>query len=237
MDNTTVDPENSNDNVARTGSFFTNWEGYQGLVNSLDTYKATSAAISPEANGDLLDIGNGGVVNYDTGNCSSLSIVDLVDLEESNALPEGAIFRQGDACKLPFEDSSFDTVFCQMLLHHLAEDSLAETFSRMNESVSESYRVLRKRGKLVVVESCLPGWLEPVERTLYPLFKRFVRALSHPLVYQFSPAQLADAMDTAGFEEVRIEVIPQGRWIIQLGYKWPTALTPVTPVKITGTKN
>ena len=57
--------------------------------------------------------------------------------------PELISFHQGDATKLPLEDSSFEVVTCQTVLMHLADPL---------EALREMTRILRPGGLLVCVE-------------------------------------------------------------------------------------
>jgi len=53
------------------------------------------------------------------------------------------IFKEGDACTLPFPDESFDFVTCQTLLMHL---------NQPEKALQEMYRVLKKGGVLFTAE-------------------------------------------------------------------------------------
>lgn len=54
-------------------------------------------------------------------------------------------FSEGSAAQLPFESSSFDVLFCTLMLHHLP-------VSMQIESVREMCRVLRCNGRMVLVD-------------------------------------------------------------------------------------
>ncbi len=65
----------------------------------------------------------------------------------------------GDACSLPFKDSTFDIVYSWAALHH---------FPNTRRSLVEVYRVLKPGGKILLVE---PGHLNPFAtpaRTFFP---------------------------------------------------------------------
>jgi len=74
-----------------------------------------------------------------------------------------AVAACGEADRLPFRDASFDLVLCRDLLHHV---------NRARDGVmSESFRVLRPHGRLVVVESDGRAMLNRIFRALVPAEK------------------------------------------------------------------
>jgi SAM-dependent methyltransferase len=54
-----------------------------------------------------------------------------------------AAFAAGDACRLPFVDDAFDSIFCVAVLQHVAD---------VHAAVGELARVARKGGRLLAVE-------------------------------------------------------------------------------------
>ncbi len=69
----------------------------------------------------------------------------FVEIERANAQEAGVEidFRQGDAANLPFEDGNFDFVICTAAF---------KNFTRPAQALAEMYRVLRPRGKALVVD-------------------------------------------------------------------------------------
>jgi ubiquinone/menaquinone biosynthesis C-methylase UbiE len=108
--------------------------------------------LSP-ASGKFLDIGTGsGRIAIGVGKFAPDSEVTGVDLSESmlgvarrNAESEGVsqkvAFRLGDAKGLPFDDNSFDAVFCHNMLHHLPHPEMM---------ISEIKRVAKNEGAIIV---------------------------------------------------------------------------------------
>src|SRR5262245_37794748 len=95
---------------------------YARNVGALDPYLAIHDAVSSEVRGidHLLDIGNGGVFDYDTACVKRITGIDLFLDKVSDAanLPDNVTMQVGDALDLPKPDSSFDGVLLVMLLHH-----------------------------------------------------------------------------------------------------------------------
>lgn len=58
-------------------------------------------------------------------------------------------FILGSATKMPFKDSSFEAVFAVGLHHHLTD-------LQAKQAIREGWRVLKKGGKLIIVDAMLP---------------------------------------------------------------------------------
>jgi SAM-dependent methyltransferase len=217
-------------NEVRNADFFDEWADYHHLVEELDSYDRTARALKGELEGRVVDVGSGGVVNYPTEPITDLV---LVDLGEAHSQPARVPAR---ARALPLADGGFDRVLMQMLVHHLAETNFATTRERVGTAFAEAHRVLAPGGRLVVVESVMHPLLEWAQRILFPLTRRLLAALGHPLVLQWSPRSLEQFARRAGFSEVKVEYIPRGSKMIFLGRKMPTWLVPVSFIKLIATK-
>jgi SAM-dependent methyltransferase len=225
-------------NEVRNADFFDDWADYHQLVEGLDSYERTARALRGELAGRVVDVGSGGVVNYSTDPITELVLVDLGEAHsQTDRVPAKARALVGSACALPLADGGFDRVLMQMLVHHLAEKDFATTRDRVRTAFAEAHRVLVPGGRLVVVESAMNPFLEWAQRIAFPLTRRLLAALGHPLVLQWSPRSLAAFARQAGFGEVEIRYIPRGKMMIFLGRKMPTWLVPVRFVKVIATKS
>jgi len=92
---------------------------------------------------------------------------------------------QGDASLLPFQDCSLDLVFCVNALHH---------FDQPEVFISEAYRLLRKRGVLVIV-----GMDPSVERDRWYVYDYFPETYQADLSRYPSCETIVRWMGTAGF--------------------------------------
>lgn len=224
-------------NEVRNADFFDDWADYHDLVDELDSYKLTAGALRGELSGRVVDVGSGGVVNYPIEPISDLVLVDLGEAHcQANRMPPRARALVGSACALPLADGGFDRVLMQMLVHHLAEKDFATTRDRVRTAFAEAHRVLAPGGRLVVVESVMHPALEWAQRIGFPLTRRLLAALGHPLVLQWSPRSLAAFARQAGFGEVEVRYIQRGKKMIFLGRKMPTWLVPVRFAKLIATK-
>jgi SAM-dependent methyltransferase len=228
------------DSAALNAEFFA--RDTHGLdVAELDTYLRIGAALNRELAGveRLLDVGNGGVFEYNTRVAREIVAVDLF-LERLPAarFPDNVTPRDGDALELPDADGTYDAVLHALLYHHLVGADPATMVANVRRAIAEAKRVLEPGGRLVVAESCVPTWFYPVERVLFRplvLLARTPLLGGHPAVIQLPFATLV------GLVAERLEIVsayrvPIGRWITQFGRRWPTALTPARAHVVVGRK-
>lgn len=181
--------------------------------------------------GRVLDIGNGGVINYDHARLSRLDCADLTVSQTAvrkYAACPNIRFLRGDIFNLSgLPSGSYDAVIVQAVIHHLAGPSFQDTRSRVSSAMAECLRVLRDGGLLFIMESTVVPWFERVERLLYPLMQAFFTLCRFGRVYQFSPKSLAALLSRLdGAELLSSENVEVGRFIWIMGRRIPRKLTP-----------
>jgi SAM-dependent methyltransferase len=214
--------------------FLTNLEGYRSSIGSLDTYAAIHGAISREIAGidHLLDVGNGGVFDYDTSSVGRITGIDLFldQIPQTTRLPVNVEMEAGDALNLPKPANCFDGVLVVMLLHHLVGKSVAQCISNLERCVSEAARVLKPGGKMVIVESCVPPWFFLLEKVAFRAAVSVIsKTISHPPTFQFTERLVSDVVAKSGLIASGVTRIPKGRYVLQFGYRVPSWVTPVQP--------
>jgi len=214
---------------------------YREYVAELDSYHLIHEAVTKEVAGTelLLDVGNGGVFEYETGQVEKIVAVDLfLDRLPDDRFPANVEARKGDALALDEPDNTYDAVLEAFLYHHLVGPKPRDMEENTRRAVSEAARVLKPGGRLIVAESCVPAWFYAVELMMFrPLSWLAKTPLlgGHPATIQLTAGRLHDVIA----EELEIESdyrIPKGRWMTQFGRKWPTALTPARPQMIIARK-
>lgn len=235
--NTPQSQESINKNIA---FFQNNLDTYNANVQSLDTYHKIRCAVNQSiAQVDhLLDIGNGGVFDYDTNLVNKITALDLFldKLPDSFACPKNVILRTGSALEIPEKDASFDGVLMVMLIHHLTGETVNGCIDNMQLAISEAYRVLKPNGKFILMESCIPTWFFHFEKMVYRFAGMLAaRFLEHPMTLQY-PVELIQAEMKKKFKQVSVTDIPLGRWVLQFGFKVPSFITPVRPTLFLGKK-
>jgi len=214
---------------------------YKQKVATIDTYLAISDAINFGLSGchNILDIGNGGVFDYNTALLQKIIGLDLFldALPKDTKLPENVKMVQGSALDIPKELVEFDAVLMVMLIHHLIGETVSSCFQNMRKAIDEAYRVLRPGGKLIIVDSCIPTWFFRIEKVLYkPTCWLIERTMKHPPAFQFTREHISGILEKSGFHDVNIKAISKGKFILQLGIKVPSFITPTQPTLFLGIK-
>jgi SAM-dependent methyltransferase len=217
----------------KNASFFLNHHSdYKAKVSSLKTYQRIFREVSAAIDGAelLVDVGNGGVFDYDTDKAQHIVAVDLMFTSDFvHPLPKNAEAKLGSALELPIETASADVVLMNMLLHHLTGKDVEATRTNLKKSIAEAARVLRSGGRLVIMESCVPGWFFAFEKAVYKASVKVIeRVIDHPPTLQFPPSMIREMVELE-FKDVSVRNVPKGFWVMQYGWRWPSALTPAQP--------
>jgi ubiquinone/menaquinone biosynthesis C-methylase UbiE len=96
-------------------------------------------------------------------------------------------FQLGNIEDIPFPNEHFDVVMCSFMIFHMSEKV-------RNKGIEEIYRVLKPRGKLLLLDLSLPP--NPVSRTILKLLLGFM--LKHDL------NELRPIMESSGFSQIEI---------------------------------
>ena len=211
-------------------------------VALLDTYRHIREAVSREVAGAelLLDVGNGGVFDYDTDQVKRIVAVDLfLDRLPTEHFPSNVTPRKGDALALEEPDDTYEVVLEALLYHHLVGVRASDSIGNIRRAIAEAERVLRPGGRLVIAESCVPRWFYGFEKLAFRPLTMVARTRllgGHPAVLQL-PFALLQELVAERLELERAYRIPAGRWITQFGVRWPTALTPARAVVVVAHKS
>ena len=221
------------DSIKKNVGFFDSNPDYKKYVNEFEVYRYSTMTINQSINTgirELLDIGNGGIINYDASKIGNITALDLFFDENQTPEYSNVKFKKGSALDIPFENGKFDMVLMQNLLHHVIGKNIKESKKMLERAITESYRVLKPHGKLLILESTVPAWFYIIESMAFPLFAR-LNPLKHPATFQYTQECIKEAAESKGFTLLEYVNVPKGRYIIQLGFKFPSALTPVRITK------
>ena len=239
-----LQPEQSEASAeANSAYFLQHLREYRDSIASIDTYRTLHDFISRKVKGvnELLDVGNGGVFDYEVAQVGTITAVDLFlgDLPSdiiAKYFPENVKMRQGSALSIPEDDCKFDMVLMVMLLHHLTGANSRSSWLNARQALKEARRVLKPGGRLLVVESCVPTWFFQLEKPALWLVSRLTRTIfSHPITLQF-PAEMIENELRCRFGAVQISAIRKGKFVLQFGIKTPSFLTPVMVFAFEATK-
>lgn len=226
--------------AALNAEFFAR-EGYGEQVAKLDQYARIREAITREVDGieSLLDVGNGGVFEYDTSRVGSIVAVDLfLDRVPEELLPPNVQAKRGDALALEEPDGVYDAVLEAFLYHHLVGERPEDSVTNTRKAIAEAERTLKPGGQLIVAESCVPPWFYAVERVAYRGLVQLAKTPllgGHPATLQLTFDKLIELVGER-FAIDRAYQVPSGRWTTQFGRRWPLALTPARAFMVVGRK-
>ena len=222
-------------------------EIYRQVVESTnkEIYKNVRIELDKNLNGVVLDIGNGNVFAYDVNRLEKVIALDLAftdDIQDSEKIKH-IIGNAVDLRKIDSE--SFDCVLMQFVIHHIIGKTRKDTDKLVLASLNEAWRVLKRKGKLIIAEMLVHPILEPVENIFYGITSRFLGLLDRPMVKFYSKKSLVSKLYTTNFNQVSFKQIYMSKWsnwydplsfIFPGVIKIPGFLFPTKPVVIIALK-
>lgn len=218
--------------TAENIEWFADNDKYIESQSRLEHYQHVKRSVERELAGvrRLLDIGNGGFFNYDTSIAGQVTAVDLFLEDGPGPLPNST-FRRGSLLELPFPDGSFDCILLQNVFHHVTGQTVAQNHRNLDRGLKEIHRCLAPAGKIVIIESTVGRVFYQLERALFRAALAVKRG-GHPVTFQFTPGHIVRSAEQAGLVVEELTFVPTGTYVLQMGYKWPSLLTPVKPIKL-----
>lgn len=104
---------------------------------------------------------------------------------------KNALYREADACALPFPDGSFDLVTCRIAPHH---------FPDVVAFVREMHRVLRPGGRAVLIDNIVPE-----DRKAADFINRFEKRRDPSHNRCLTISEWVDLFTRAGFQGLQVE--------------------------------
>jgi ubiquinone/menaquinone biosynthesis C-methylase UbiE len=151
----------------------------------------------------VLDVGNGGVRRFHPPQ-TSLYVGTDFSLEMLKRGDDRSYHKVcGDASNLPFKEGGFNTILYFYLLHHLAQGSIDATMESVKKTLSEGLLCLKTGGNVIIAETCIPSFLEKVERAFFYILRIFLFLMKQSEVFLFSAETLTRILTQCGYKEVR----------------------------------
>jgi len=110
----------------------------------------------------------------------------------------------GEATTLSFKKEVFDTIFHRSLLHHLAEKSVGRTMERVKTVLRHESTCLKREGNVMMIEPCLPVFLEWVERIFFFILRAVFFLTEQSEIFLFSAESLTRMLEESGYKEIKI---------------------------------
>ena len=160
--------------------------------------------MEPRMGRKVLDVGNGGVREFNSSQTSLYVGVDFsLDMLKKGE-NKGIHKVCGEAVNLAFREGSFDTLFYRSLLHHLAGKNVKETIQTIKTALGQGFSCLKPEGNVIIIEPCLPAFLEGAEKLLYHLLRAFFFLTKQSSVFLFSAGTLTRTLLESGYREIKV---------------------------------
>jgi len=219
----------SNSNIKETQAYFdTNPKHVKNAVEEYPImYREAAEQIDKHSHGNVLDIGSGGVINYNTEKIQTLFLADIASANKERAKEKGIVIS-ADMRMLGIKKNTMDCVVIQHLLHHLADNTLEKSLQNLTKGINESYRVLKQGGKLLIIEGLVPLPLDLLQRALFDINKHLYKAFfNFPMVLQYSEHKVINELKNAGFIIEQKETIKDGTVLPIFGMNIPRRFIPL----------
>lgn len=212
-------------------NFFHKNKNYSRKISDIDTYKIIFSKINNliKNSKNLLDIGHGGVFEYNTKNIKKIVGLDLNKMISSKKIPKNIFLKIGSATKFPNHLGKFETILMNMLLHHVIGSNVSENLHKLNSCLRNAYNHLNKNGRLIIIESCVESWFYNLEKIFFIPAKIIIeKLLKHPPVFQYTKEIIYQKIKENNFKRIKIKKINLGRYILQFGIRVPSYFTPIS---------
>ena len=192
---------------------------YQSATEySSELYKNIGARLNSILAGTVVDIGNGGVINYSLDKIEKLICIDVI-FEQKTNLNSKIECIYGDFYNLDFYTNP-DCVLIQFLLHHLCDDL------KLKKSLREINKNLRDNGKVVVVEILFPRFVEFFQNLFKGIIFIIFKLLRKPQVRFFSRESLTRLLADSGLRCYEMSEIPMGKKVSPAPVLFPKLRIP-----------
>ena len=177
---------------------------YQELIKKRPSLHWMRMIVEPRMGEKVLDLGNGGLREFFSERTSLYVGVDL-SLEMLKKGGDRSIQKIcGEANALSFKKEVFDTIFHRSLLHHLAEKDMERTMRRVKTVLHHESTCLKKEGNVIILEPCLPVFLERIERNFFLILRAFFFLTKQSEIFLFSAKSLTSVLRESGYKEIKM---------------------------------
>lgn len=122
---------------------------------------------------------------------------------------------------------------------YLAGNNLISTYKSVENSLRQSHRVLKKAGRLLIIDAICPRMVQGLENILFSFSSLVLDLWDKPMVYYFSLSGLIQILGKVGFKEITFSYLDTGSAQLRpftSSAGIPFKYTPLCHVLIEGTK-
>jgi SAM-dependent methyltransferase len=213
--------------LEKNASFFADNEWYKKTQNRLETYRLIAESACHEVQGSkrLLDIGNGGVFIFPIEEIPEVEAIDVFVEDSFTSRYPSVKWREINVLELA-DENRFDTVIAVNCLHHVVGNSVVQCYDNLNRIFEVIARAVEPGGKVVLIESTVPGWFLWFYKPLFPILLK-LWPLQHPPTFQYHFREIQSAAKRAGLTQAELAMIPKVSNIMTLGFEVPGWISPI----------
>ena len=179
-------------------------------LNRTDDREDRNDIIEARTGERVLDVGNGGLRGIDSIQTSFYVGVDF-SLEMLRRGKNRTYDKVcGEATNLPFKEKGFNTVLYFYLLHHLAKESVGTSIEAIKKALREGSGCLKAGGNIIIAETCLPSFLEKVERAFFLILRAVLFFTKQSGVFLLSAETITQILAECGYREIKILEVYRG---------------------------
>ena len=224
---------NNRNQIASMAYFDTLSDDYLKLIveSQKQIYRNVNPVLTRRVGGRVLSLGSGPVMNFADVHTESVVCLDLSENMLRRLPRRDKVWPVcADAQRLPFETGTFDFVVVPFLIHHMGMDTPLDTDRAVTLMIEESRRVLRRDGRLIIVDLFLPAILEVMLRSLYAPAAVLLNRSGRPMMNFYSISNfremLRDSKMNLDFDQLitmNEKIMPT---LLMPWFKVPAALHP-----------
>lgn len=188
------------------------------IVQVLRFYNITKKYIY----GNVLDIGSGGIIGYETKNAKTITIADIAPqtlknpkhIRKNKLVPfksNKLTSKTANVMKMPFKRMAFNTVIMVTTAHHLSILTKGGTKENIKKSFNEIDRVLSRNGIFILHECLLNPILKFIQEIIFTPSFYILQKFNKPLPYFMSNYQIETYLKEAGFTIIKTELVESGK--------------------------
>jgi SAM-dependent methyltransferase len=166
--------------------------------------------IEPLLGARVLDIGSGGVPDFESNETRTVLSMDYELDSLFHAKSTNVINVAGDMLRIPLRAGAVDAVIAQQVVHYLTDAPFTGAGAAVRRALAEAGRVLAPGGSVFIVDSTFPVLLVLAERALFGITYPLLRKLGRPTVFFPSVRRMRRLLAEAGFEPALVRIIDWG---------------------------